>query len=92
MNKNKGSQFEKKVQKAINSGALWFDKGDLKTDDLMIECKYTNKKSYRITTATLQKLWNDALEANKMPRLVIGIDDGEANWLLNVEITRGGLR
>lgn len=90
--KNKGTQFEKKVQRAINSGALWFDKGDLKTDDLMIECKYTDKKSYRITTETLQKLWNDALEANKMPILVISIKDGNNSWLLNAEITRGGLR
>lgn len=86
--KNKGSQFEKKVQRAINSGALWFDKGDLKTEDLMIECKYTNKKSYRITTATLQKLWNDALEANKMPRLVVGIEDGDNSWMLKIDIVR----
>ncbi len=82
--RNKGKKFEEKIQKCINSGSLWFDKGDLKTEDYLIDCKYTDKNSYRITTATLQKIWEEALERNKFPKLVIGIQ----NWILTVEITR----
>jgi len=84
MSKNKGNAFEKKVQRAINSGSLWFDKGDLSTSDHLIDCKYTDKKSYRINTGTLQKIWNEAFEANKLPALVIGIQD----WVITARITR----
>lgn len=89
--KIKGQKFESKVQKAINSGSLWFDKGDLKTQDYLIECKYTDKKGFRITTKMLKKIFNDAFDSNKFPVLVIGIqDDKDKNviWLLNVNIKR----
>lgn len=86
--KNKGRKFEERIQKTINSGALWFDKGDLKTADYVIEVKYTEKKGYRITTKLLKKLWEDALEANKLPLLTIGIKDEEGLWMLKVMINR----
>ena len=47
--KNKGNWFEDKVKKCLNSGSLWFDKGDLKTEDFLIDAKYTDKKSFRTT-------------------------------------------
>ncbi len=84
MSKDKGNKFEKKVQRAINSGSLWFDKGDLSTKEYLIDCKKTDKLSYRITAETLQKIWNEALESNKLPALVIGIQD----WVITVKITR----
>jgi hypothetical protein len=84
MSKEKGNKFEDKVRKSINSGALWFDKGDLSSNDHLIDCKYTDKGSYRITTATLQKIWNESFDANKLPALIIGIKD----WILTVKITR----
>jgi len=90
-NKEKGLKFESLVQKTINSGQLWFDKGDLKIGDYLIECKMTDQKGYRITTKLLRKLWDEALTANKLPALVIGIqDDKDKNviWLLNVNINR----
>lgn len=86
-----GQEFERKVQKTINSGQLWLDKGDLKTEDYLIECKTTEKKSYRITTKLLQKLWNEAFEANKLPMLIIGLKDENCKWMLKVEINRGGI-
>ena len=46
MSKNKGRKFEDKVRKTINSGATWFDKGDLSTDEYLIECKFTEKKRF----------------------------------------------
>lgn len=90
-NKLKGQSFESNCQKTINSGSLWFDKGDLKTQDYLIECKYTDKKGFRITTKILEKLWNEALERNKLPALIVGIQD-ENNpdmiWRLQIQINR----
>ena len=90
-NKIKGQKFESLVQKTINSGQLWFDKGDLKTDNYLIECKITDQKGYRISNKMLKKLWDEALTANKLPALVIGITDKENPdmiWLLKVQINR----
>ena len=86
--KNKGRKFEKKVQKCINSGAFVFDKGDLKTNKYLIECKYTDKKGFRITTKILEKIWNEALESNKLPKLIVGIGDEDKEWILNITINR----
>ena len=86
--KNKGRKFEEKVQKTINSGAFVFDKGDLKTDNYLIECKYTEKKSFSITKKILEKIWNEALESNKLPKLIVGIKDGSKDWVLDVTINR----
>jgi len=88
MSKKIGNKFEEKVQKCINSGALWFDKGDLKVGDYLVECKYTEKKGYRITTKVLKKLWEEALDRNKLPALVVGIKDENETWILNVSITK----
>lgn len=83
-----GQEFERKVQKTINSGQLWWSKGDLTTENHIIECKFTEKKGYRITTKLLQKLWDEALDANKLPLLVIGIKDKDCKWMMKVEINR----
>ena len=87
-NKKKGMKFEKIVERTINSGALWFDKGDLKNDDYVIDCKMTDKKGFRITNVMLEKLWDEALNANKLPKLIIGIENEKYRWLLNVEINK----
>ena len=36
----------------------------------------------------LQKLWDEALEAHKLPALVIGIKDGKDLWMLKVKIEK----
>ena len=87
-NKRKGQEWEEKCQKTINSGALDFDKGDLKTDDYLIECKYTEKKSFSITKKILKKIWNEALESNKLPKIIVGIKDGEKDWVLDITLNR----
>lgn len=86
--KKKGQKFEKKVQKTINSGALSFDKGDLKTETHVIECKFTDKQSYRITAKTLQKIWNEAMDACKLPSMVVGIDGEGCRWMLTININK----
>lgn len=88
MSKEIGNNFENKVQKALNSGALWFDKGDLKTKDFVIECKYTEKKGFRISTKILKKLWNEAYDSNKQPKLVVGIKEDNCTWVLAINIKK----
>jgi len=91
--KQKGSKFEKKVQKQISSGAIWFAPLDLSTDEHLIECKYTDQKGYRITKTLLDKIWNSALSKNKIPGLIIGIKRDEASLYTlrcELEITRKG--
>lgn len=87
-NKRKGMDFETKCQKSINSGALSFSPGDLSTDQYCIECKITDKASYRITSKTLEKIWSESLDANKLPLMIIGINGEEYRWKLMVTIEK----
>jgi len=87
-NKRKGQKFETKVQKTLNSGSLWFDKGDLKTEDFIIDSKYTEKGSIRITKNMIEKIWNEALESNKFPLLEVGIKDDKWIWFLTIKIDK----
>jgi len=89
-NKRKGNEYEERVRKCIASGALWFDKGDIKTDTHLIDCKYTEQKGFRITSKILQKIWNEALDSNKLPALIIGIKDKNCTWNLSIQINREG--
>lgn len=67
------SRQEKKVAKAVggrktaNSGATAFSKGDVTTDDMLIECKtcVDNKKSFSIKKAWLEKNKEEAFEMGK---------------------------
>ncbi len=68
------NQQEKKVAKAIggkqvcNSGATAFNKGDVKTDDWLIECKTTTateKASFSIKKEWLEKNSEEAFAMNK---------------------------
>ena len=89
--KIKGSKFEDLVKKTINSGSLWFDKGDLKTDNYLIECKTTDKKGFRITHKLLKKIWDEALNANKLPAMIVGItnsDNPDYVWVLEIKINK----
>jgi len=87
MKKNKGREYEKECQKTINSGAF-YDKGDLKTEECVIECKFTEKKGFRISTKILEKIWGEALDANKLPLLLVGIKDGTTQWNLRITINK----
>lgn len=73
MTKKQGNKFEKKCQRTINSGAIWFNKGDLRYKNYLIDTKYTAKKSFSITKSIIEKIWEDALTMNKEPMLQIGI-------------------
>jgi len=51
-------------------------------------CKFTEKKGYRVTAELLNKLWNESLTANKLPMLVVGIKDDNCTWMLKIQIER----
>jgi len=74
---NKGRRFEKRVQSTLSSGGFWFDKGDLKSEDNYIECKYTDKKGFRVSINLLEEIWGQALSRQKEPHLTIGIKRNE---------------
>lgn len=89
--KVKGNDFEKKVVKTIRSGALWFAPSDINYQDYIIECKFTEKKSFRITLNMIEKLWNQSLSLNKEPLLVIGIKRNEREtFIINCRINIEG--
>ena len=72
-NKKIGDKFEKQVSRTIKSGGLWFSPLDIDYEGYCIECKYTDKKGYRIDTDLLEKIWGQSLDMGKEPMLVIGI-------------------
>ena len=87
-NKKKGMKNEDRVQKTLNSGSLWMDKGDLKSDEYVIECKFTEQKGFRVTTKILEKLWNESMDANKMPMLTISIEEDNCRCYLICHVER----
>lgn len=64
-------------------------KGDVQTDDLLIECKCTEKSQYILKKEVLQKLKSQAFNIGKTPILSLEICDEkwmliEANFLHNL--------
>jgi hypothetical protein len=86
-NKDKGNEFENRCKNTINSGAF-LQKGDLKTDEYCIECKYTDKKGFRISTKIVEKIWGEALDSGKLPLIIIGIKDNDIVYKLTCTITK----
>lgn len=68
---------EKKLAKLFDgrrqpsSGAFPGLKGDVKADNLLIEAKYTERKSFTITQDILIKITKQALAYNKIPVVAI---------------------
>lgn len=49
------------------SGNGWVRKGDVRTDNLMIELKTTTKSSYPLSSRELRELWDQAVLDGRMP-------------------------
>ena len=65
------------------SGAFWSRKGDVRNDSLLIEHKWTGKKSKTIQSAELKKIVNEAIMDGRTP--VFGLHlDGE-NYVVMLE-------
>ena len=86
------SRQEKKVAKAVggkqvaNSGATAFAKGDVATDNILIECKTCteNKKSFSIKKEWLEKNKEEAFAMHKdYSAIVFDFGDGEEYYLID---------
>ncbi len=75
------------------SGAFPGLKGDIKFEDLLVDLKETEKASFRVTVADLQKIVNEALGAGKSPALVIrfhNVKNFDQEWaVIPVSVLKG---
>ena len=58
------------------SGGLWFMPGDVKTEEFLIDCKTTDKKSFSVTSDMWSKINSEALKCRKLPCLSVQLGDG----------------
>ena len=56
------------------SGAFWSRKGDVRSEDLLIEHKYTGKKQTTIKSDVLKKIMREAILDGRTPVLGIHLD------------------
>lgn len=82
-------KHEKRIAKAVGgkttaaSGAFWSRKGDVRSDDLLIEHKWTGKKSFSLKADVLEKIVTEAIIDSRMP--VLGISLNNNNYVLLTE-------
>jgi hypothetical protein len=82
-------KHEKRIAKAIGgqttaaSGAFWSRKGDVRNDSLLIEHKWTGKKSKTIQSAELKKIVTEAIMDGRLP--VFGIHPDEEDYVILME-------
>jgi hypothetical protein len=82
-------KHEKRLAKATGgkrnagSGAFWSRKGDVRTDELLIEHKWTGKKSVTIKSEVLKKITTEAILDSRTPVLGLHLD-GE-NYVVLLE-------
>lgn len=72
-------RHEKRLAKKIDgsrvaaSGAFWSRKGDVRSEDYLIEHKYTAAKSYSLKAADLRKIEEQAIMAGRIPVFAISL-------------------
>ena len=82
-------KHEKRLAKRVGgkrnaaSGAMWNRKGDVRSDDLLIEHKYTGKKQYTLKSIDLEKNVTNAILESRMP--VFGISLNSKNYVILTE-------
>ena len=73
-------KHEKRLAKKISgsrsaaSGAFWSRKGDVRNDELLIEHKWTGKKSVTIKSDVLKKITTEAILDSRIPVLGLHLD------------------
>jgi hypothetical protein len=83
--KEKSQKQERRVSKevkgrpTINSGALYFDKADVRGKNLRVECKRTDKQQIVLKKEWLLKL---RAECNIKDIPVVNIEIGEESWYI----------
>ena len=81
--KDRSKRQESKVAREINgrvtlaSGALWMSKGDVRSNDYLVECKTTKKKTYPLHISTWLKIEKEAInDGFRIPVMCIDLEDG----------------
>ena len=67
----------------VMSGAGWVRKNDVRTIDLLVENKFTDKKSYSIVAQEMVKLARTAILEDRVP--VLQIDLGGRSYVVILE-------
>jgi Holliday junction resolvase len=70
-------------QRTAGSGAFWSRKGDVRTAELLIEHKWTGKKSFTLKSDVLEKIVNEAIMDSRKP--VLGISLNNENYVVLLE-------
>lgn len=82
-------KHEKRLEKKLGgkrtaaSGAFWSRKGDVRTPDLLIEHKWTGKKSFSLKSDVLEKIVTEAILDGRIP--VLGVHLNGENYVLMLE-------
>lgn len=75
----RGRKQENKARLHINSGAVWFDKGDLSVkegaDKYLLDVKHTNGKTFTLNKLKCAKLFEMAMSKQKIPAYLIYFGD-----------------
>jgi hypothetical protein len=77
---------EKRLAKTLGgkpvaaSGAFWSRKGDVRTDDLLVEHKWTGKKSFTLKAEVLEKIVTEAILDGRTP--VLGFSLNSRNYVV----------
>lgn len=84
-------KHEKRIAKAIGgqttaaSGAFWSRKGDVRSETLLVEHKWTGKKTKTISSAELKKITNEAIMDGRLPVFGIHLDGEDYVILLETD-------
>lgn len=84
-------KHEKRIAKAIGgqttaaSGAFWSRKGDVRSSGLLVEHKWTGKKSKTIQSVELKKITNEAIMDGRLPIFGIHLDGEDYVILLETD-------
>lgn len=90
--KKKSQLQEKSVAKDLDartvvaSGALWGSKGDVRHDNLLVECKTTDKSFYSLTIKVWEKIEKEAVrDGLRLPVMCIDIKGGKERYAVFLE-------
>lgn len=84
-------KHEKRLAGLINgkttaaSGAFWSRKGDVRSAELLIEHKWTGKKTKTISSAELKKITHEAIMDGRLPVFGIHLDGEDYVILLETD-------
>jgi hypothetical protein len=79
--KRLAAQFE--GQRTAASGAFWQRKGDVRTASMLIEHKWTGKKSFTLTASVLEKIVEEAILDYRTP--ILGVSLNAKNYVVLTE-------